>query len=65
MIFAFILFTITLIHGSACKKSKDDYECRTCKAFSIDNVEDEEEVCSESEESAFRSKNAGFEISCN
>lgn len=66
MLFAFIIFAITLVHSPGCsKKGDDDAECRTCKAFGIDGIEDEAEVCSEAQESAFRSKNAGKEISCN
>ena len=65
MLFAFIIFAITLVHGSGCSKKNDNEDCRTCKAFGIDGIEDEAEVCSESQESAFRSKNAGKEISCN
>jgi hypothetical protein len=65
MVFAFLIFSITLIHGSGCKKNTDNEECRTCKAFGVDNVVDEEEVCSDAEETAFRNKNSGLEISCN
>ena len=66
MVFAFLVFAITMMHGIGCsKKSGDDEECRTCKAFSVDNVEDEEVVCSDAEETAFRNKNSGLEISCN
>jgi len=65
MVFAFVVFAVTLLHGVGCSKKSDDSDCRTCKAFGVDNVVDEEVVCSEAEESAFRSKNSGFEISCN
>lgn len=65
MAFAFLVFAITTVHGIGCsKKNNDDGECRTCKAFGVDNVEDEEVVCSDAEETAFRNKNSGFEISC-
>jgi hypothetical protein len=64
MLFAFVVFAVTMMHGMGCKKSTGDEECRTCKAISVDNIEDEEEVCSESEETAFRNKNSGFEIVC-
>jgi hypothetical protein len=64
MLFAFLIFAITLMHGYGCSK-KSDQECRTCQAFGIDGVEDEEEVCSEAEETAFRNANQGKEISCN
>lgn len=64
MVFAFIIFSITLLHGYGCSKKSNDDDCRTCKAFGIDNIEDEETVCSEAEETAFRNKNSGFEISC-
>jgi hypothetical protein len=66
MLFAFLIFTITLVHSSGCSKKGDDNgDCRTCKAFGVDGGQDEAKVCSEAEESAFRSKNAGKEISCN
>jgi hypothetical protein len=64
MAFAFLCFAITLFHGYGCSKKSDSEECRTCKAYGIDNIEDEETVCSEAEETAFRNKNSGFEISC-
>lgn len=65
MILGFLLFTITMLHGIGCSKKGGDEECRTCKAFGVDAVVDEETVCSEAEETAFRNKNSGFEISCN
>ena len=48
------------------KKKNDDGECKSCKAFGLDaNLVDSATVCSESAESAFRSKNAGRTIKCN
>jgi hypothetical protein len=65
MVFAFILFSIMLVHGTGCKKNTDkEEECRTCKAFGVDDIIDEETVCSDAEETAFRTKNAGHEIAC-
>jgi hypothetical protein len=53
-----------LIHGVGCSKKSDDYECRTCQALGNDQIEDEEEVCSQAEETAFRNANPGKEIVC-
>ena len=48
------------------KKKSEDGECKFCKAFGLDaNVVDSANVCSESAENAFRSKNAGRQIKCN
>jgi hypothetical protein len=63
MLFAFLLFAITTMHGLGCKKNSDE-DCRTCKAFGGSGLEDEETVCSESEETAFRNANQGKEIMC-
>jgi hypothetical protein len=65
MVFAFVVFAVTTLHGLGCSKKSSDEDCRTCKAFGLDDVEDEEVVCSDAEETAFRNKNSGFEISCN
>lgn len=64
MVFAFLLFSITLLHGVGCSKKSDDAECRTCKALGLDGIEDEDEICSEAEETAFRNANPGKEIVC-
>jgi hypothetical protein len=64
MAFAFLLFSITLIHGVGCSKKNDNDECRTCKAIGFDTIEDEDVVCSEAEETAFRNANPGLEIVC-
>jgi hypothetical protein len=64
MVFAFLLFSLTLIHGVGCKKKTEKEECRKCQAFGIDGVMDEETVCTDAEETAFRNKNSGREISC-
>ena len=60
-----IIIIIGSIHG--CSKKTEEApadECKTCKAFGIDGLVGEEEVCTDGEESAFRSKYAGKEISC-
>jgi hypothetical protein len=64
--FIVLLFSIVVIHGmEACSKNKEEEsQCKTCKAFGIDGVMDEEEVCSEAEEAAFRSANPGRQITC-
>jgi len=58
----FLLFSVILIAG--CKKNTDKSDCKTCKAYSIDGLVGEEEVCSEAEEQAFRNEFTGKEISC-
>ena len=64
MVFAFLVFAVTMMHGMGCKKKTGEEECRTCQAFGIDGVIDEETVCSDAEEDAFRAKNAGHQVSC-
>ena len=64
MVFAFIIFSVMLVHGVGCSKKSDDGECRTCRALGTDGVEDEAEVCSEAQETAFRNDNPGKEIVC-
>lgn len=56
-----LLFTCT----NACQKKAEDAppECRTCKAFGVDGV-NQKQVCSDQEEQAFRNENRGKEISC-
>jgi hypothetical protein len=47
------------------KKKSDDNECKTCKAFGVDNNQLEEKtVCSDSEEGAFRTKYEGRRVEC-
>ena len=57
----FLLFSAILT--VSCKKETEN-DCKTCKAFSIDGLVGEEEVCSEAEEQDFRNEFAGKEISC-
>jgi hypothetical protein len=60
-----IIISIGIIHG--CSKKTEEAstdECKTCKAFGIDGLVGEEEVCTDGEEGAFRTKYAGKEISC-
>jgi hypothetical protein len=64
MVFAFVVFAVTVMHGVGCKKNTEKEECRTCQAFGVDEIIDEEEVCTDAEEAAFRAKNSGHEISC-
>jgi hypothetical protein len=65
VVLAVLFCTIALLHATGCKKSTDKKEeCRTCQAFGVDNVVDEEQVCSDAEEQAFRNKNVGHEIEC-
>jgi hypothetical protein len=66
IVFIVLVLSMVVVHSmEACSKNKEEEsECKTCKAFGIDGVMDEEEVCSEAEEAAFRSANQGREISC-
>lgn len=64
MLFAFLIFSITLIHGSGCKKSTDNEDCRTCKAIGGSGVQDEAKICTEAEMTTFHSNNPGTEIVC-
>ena len=57
----FLLFSVILT--VSCKKETEK-DCKTCKAFSVDGLVGEEEVCSDAEEQDFRSEFAGKEISC-
>jgi hypothetical protein len=57
------LFIIS-IHQTGCKKKTEEKECKTCKAYGVDGLVGEEQVCTDSEETSFRSKYAGKEISC-
>lgn len=60
-----IVVAIVIAHSAgSCKKKTEEYECKTCKAFGIDGPVNEEEVCSEAEEAAFRSANPGRQITC-
>ena len=58
------VFLSTIYFGFSCSKKTEEPECKTCRAFSVDGVVDEAEVCSEAEETAFRNDNVGREISC-
>ncbi len=57
----FLVFSVILTTG--CKKNTES-DCKTCKAFGIDGLVGEEEVCSDAEEQDFRSEFAGKEITC-
>lgn len=59
-------FSLSLQMGCAKQKEKSDNDCKVCKAYPVDGGQDviTEKVCSESEESAFRNKHSGREISC-
>lgn len=60
--FAFLLF---LLLSQACKKkTSDSSTCKTCKAFGIDGLIKEQEVCTEEAETSFRTTYAGKEIIC-
>jgi hypothetical protein len=61
-----LVLAIVIAHSAAsCKKKTEEaYECKTCKAFGLDGPVDEEEVCSEAAEAAFRSANPGRQITC-
>jgi len=63
ILFATLVFS-TIYSFTSCSKKTEEPECKTCRAFSVDGVVDETEVCSEAEETAFRNDNAGREISC-
>ena len=63
IILAALLFTSFYV-GISCAKKTEEPACKTCRAFSVDGVVVEAEVCSEAEETAFRNDNAGREISC-
>ena len=56
------LFVFTLSTG--CKKKTEEKDCKTCKAYGIDGLVGEEQVCTDGEEASFRSKYSGKEISC-
>jgi hypothetical protein len=60
---AILIISLSTTVLNACSKKKEDANCKTCRAFTVDDVK-EEEVCSEAEETAFRNKYAGREISC-
>ena len=57
------LFVFILTTG--CKKKTEEVkECKTCKAYGVDGLVGQEQVCTDGEETSFRSKYAGKEISC-
>lgn len=62
LVFFFLLFTISI---SACKKKTTEADsCKTCRAYGIDGLIKEQEVCSEEAETSFRKVYAGKEINC-
>ncbi len=61
---AFLLIATFAITLNSCKKKTDEDICKTCRAFGVDGQVGEDEVCSDSEEAAFRAKYPGKEISC-
>ena len=65
---AFLVLSIVfaLLLPIACKKSSTDPQnCKTCKVFGGDNnVIDEEEVCTDKQESDLHSRFPGIEIKC-
>lgn len=65
MAFTFVIFSITLLHGYGCSKKTEDADCSTCKAIGAGGVQDQAEICSEADMSAFHSDNPGTEIICN
>jgi hypothetical protein len=61
----FLLILISAIQCSKKEKTPDDASCKVCKAIGgPDNGTIQKEVCTEAEEAAFRSENAGKEIEC-
>lgn len=65
MLFAFLIFSLTLIHGSGCKKNTDKDDCQTCRAMGASGIQDEAEICTEADMTTFHNNNPGTEISCN
>ncbi len=57
-----LLFSVLLTAG--CKKSTEEKDCRTCKAYGGSGLVGQEEVCSDAEEQSFRNQYVGKEISC-
>jgi len=57
---------LAVIFPISCKKSSGDQQnCKTCKVFGGDNnVIDEEEVCTDKQESDLHSRFPGREIKC-
>ena len=54
------------VAGCHKKKGDDGFDCKFCRAFNGDfQQKDSANVCSESEESSFRSRNTGRQIQCN
>ena len=60
LISSFFVYALT----TGCKKKTEEKDCKTCKAFGIDGLVGEEQVCTDGEEASFRSKYSGKEISC-
>jgi len=62
LVIMILVATATIV---ACKKGENE-DCKTCKALNTNgSVAAEQKVCSDSEQSAFYSANAGKEIVCN
>ena len=59
----FLLIAVIYIPGCQ-KKTTEEVACKTCKAFGVDGLIKEEEVCTEEAEASFRNTYAGKEISC-
>lgn len=58
--------SFALLQFSCAKKKEDTGECKVCKALAAgpDQGTVQKEVCSDSEEQAFRTQYAGREITC-
>lgn len=64
LVVAFSLIVAVFYIPGCQKKNTDEVACKTCKAFGVDGLIKEEEVCTEAAEASFRNTYAGKEISC-
>jgi hypothetical protein len=59
------MIIVVIVVTAACQK-KENEDCKTCRALNTNgSVAAEQQVCTESQQAAFYSANAGKEIVCN